>query len=137
MKCFFDQPEAIGFDDVAKLKIENEAANDHPIVELQIADGPAFSLQLATNVLVRALLPILLLVVHERVVHVVSDGAHLLEVDGSIAIDAASYDGFVHEQERTKKSTRVRSSSEFTALVGCPCARDAPSPRVAPNRRPS
>src|SRR5262249_1387387 len=83
------EAEAVALEEVAALEVEDEAADDPPRIELQITARPAARSQPVAHLVVGAPLPRRDLVVHERVVHVVADGADRAHVQRAIAEDAA------------------------------------------------
>ena len=67
-------PEAVGLDQVAQRGVDREPARDEAGQELQVLDRPAMLEELGLEVLVRAPLPHVHVVMDQGVVHVVADG---------------------------------------------------------------
>src|SRR5205823_5812267 len=81
---------AVRLEHVAALEIEDQAADDLARIERERTDRPAELEEARAHVLVRALLPLADVVVDERVVHVVADGAHGAQVERAVAEHAAA-----------------------------------------------
>ena len=92
----FHVAEAVGLHDVAVLGVDDEAADDQLRVELQVRHRPPLRRQSFLDERVRALLPLAHVVVDERIVHVVPDGANAPEVEGPVAKETAGGIGSFH-----------------------------------------
>ena len=83
------EAEAVDLENVAHLRVDDEAADDELVGELEPLDGEALVQQRLLRVFVHALLEELHLVVDQRIVHVVADRLDRAHVESTSAVDAA------------------------------------------------
>mmetsp|Transcript_6637 Transcript_6637/g.17281 ORF Transcript_6637/g.17281 Transcript_6637/m.17281 type:complete len:449 (-) Transcript_6637:630-1976(-) len=82
--------ESIRLHEVSELLVDDESSDDHLAVEAESLDGTPGFAQLLLGVVVRASFPLVYVVVHERVVHVISKHLDASQVERSTAEDASS-----------------------------------------------
>jgi len=82
-----DEPEPIRLDHVAQLLVHHQTPREQGRVEPEPGHGPALRFQAPARVLVGSTLPLVHVVVNQRVVHVESHGADALHVQRPVAED--------------------------------------------------
>ena len=83
-----DVPEAGGLDQVAEIEIERESQGERVGIECEVGDRPPLGEEMGSCVFERCSFPLVDVVVDERVVHVVADGAHTAKVECPVAEQA-------------------------------------------------